>query len=75
MHYNKYFIKDIAQISEEKHIAYIGNKMTGDWIKIPKICMDTINYSYENKILVGDTIKFYEDEDDKIYYKKNTKKS
>ncbi|MCP8333103.1 radical SAM protein [Clostridioides difficile] len=70
MHYNKYFIKDIAQISEEKHIAYIGNKMTGDWIKIPKICMDTINYSYENKILVGDTIKFYEDEDDKIYYKK-----
>ncbi|NJA28455.1 hypothetical protein GSQ33_00020, partial [Clostridioides difficile] len=52
MHYNKYFIKDIAQISEEKHIAYIGNKMTGDWIKIPKICMDTINYSYENKILV-----------------------
>lgn len=67
---NEYFIRDISEISEFGDTVYIGNRITGEWFKMPKICMDTINYSYENKITVGDTIKFYEDEDDKMYYKK-----
>lgn len=67
---DKYFVKDVSEIAECEDTVYIGNKITGEWFKMPKICMDTINYSYENKIAVGDTIKFYEDENDKTYYKK-----
>ncbi|MDL0416725.1 radical SAM protein [Clostridioides difficile] len=67
---NKYYVKDLANISIDKKEVYISAKFKPEWFKFPKICLDILDYSFDKQITVGELLELFNDENDKIYFKK-----
>ncbi len=67
---NKYYIKDSVNISTEDDEVYISAKFKPDWFKFSKVCLDILNYSFDKQITVGESLELFNDDSDKIYFKK-----
>lgn len=66
---DKFFLKNISNILENKDLVIIGNRFNGKWIKIPKECYEAIKYSIDHKISIFDTVDMFSSDDDKAYYR------
>lgn len=64
-----YFYEKITDVLKNENVVLVSNNMTGNWIKIPKVCYEVIKDATNKKIPLEETIDLFVDED-KEYYKK-----
>lgn len=67
---DKYYTKVLANTSIYKDEVYISKVFNKEWFKMPKICLDVLDYSYDNDLKVGQIIDLFEEEEDKAYFRK-----
>ena len=63
----KYFAKELARYNYSGNLAFLSNKFTGEWIKIPKEIMDILLYSYSKKMSTYESYELIEGNDNKEY--------
>jgi radical SAM protein with 4Fe4S-binding SPASM domain len=66
---NKYFTKKMSYNSYKDNVVYLSNRLTGDYITIPKECYEVLEYTYTSNLTVGKGIDFFERNEDVEYYK------
>lgn len=67
---DKYYTKVLANTSIYKDEVYISKVFHTEWFKMPKICLDVLDYSYDNNLKAGQMIDLFEEKEDKDYFKK-----
>lgn len=67
---NKYYIKDLVNVSTYKENVYISRKFQKEWFKIPQVCLDVLNYSFDKELTMAETLNLFKDDSDKEYFKK-----
>lgn len=67
---NKYFSKKLSYNSYRDKIVYLSNRITGDWIMIPKECYEVLEYTYKSNLTVGEGVDLFSNDEDIEYYKK-----
>lgn len=66
----KYFIKDFVYTHTYNDETIIANKVTGVWLKIPKICYEIIEIISDKYECIENGISYFERDEDKIYFEK-----
>lgn len=67
---NKYFTKKLSYNSYRNNVVYLSNRITGDWIKIPRECYEVLEYTYNSNLTVGQGVSLFLSDEDGEYYKK-----
>lgn len=67
---NKYFTKKLSYNSYRDNVVYLSNRITGDWIKIPRECYEVLEYTYNSDLTVGQGVSLFSNDEDTKYYKK-----
>lgn len=63
----KYFSENLVRYNIVGNIAFLSNKYTGDWIKIPKEILEILLFSSRNKISEEDSYELISGSENKKY--------